>query len=187
MTSHLPSVAVGFNFDGRLYLIRGSAHKISSLEHKDFECGFCGEEKAATDRYSMIKGESADGARVTFIFCHTCVQTAVQEYPNLEKPAVERAIARKIESDGAIAGSVIGMSDNEIKPFLGKRVLVLLTKDNLFPTEANPEGRIVLTGLLQPSTLKFAGAAKYEVLADDGTHQMIDDPFGVERIDEAII
>jgi hypothetical protein len=186
MASHVPSIAASFNCDGRLYLIRGSTHKVSSFEHKEFACGFCGQNQAATDRYVILKGESIDGARVTFIFCNACVQSAAAEFPNLEMPAVDRAIAKKIERDGAKAGSVIGMSEDELKPFLGKRVLVLLTSDNLWPTEANPDGRIVLTGVLQRNPLLFTGAPKYEVVTDDNTHQLIEDLMGIERIDEAI-
>ena len=184
MSGSIPSIAMTFSFDGRLFIVSGSTHKISNVERKEFECGFCRTEHAATERYSTLTGQAEDGARVTFMFCSSCVQSALRDFPNLPKPAVERAILAKVERDGALSGSIAGLTDREVEPYLGKRVLVLLTKDNLWPTDDNPDGRIVLTGVLQRSPL--IGIGKYEVIADGGTRQMIEDSSGIERIDVAI-
>jgi hypothetical protein len=189
MAPKLPHYPISLNFAGRLYLIKRSGHKISARADVPFTCGFCVRECDEHERYSTLKAEAEDGTQVSFIFCAPCVKKATDEFPNMAIPTVDRAIAAKIERDGAETSKNVGLGDDEVRPYIGKRVSVSLTESNLWLTEENPEGHIIYTGVLKEADFRFAGSAgsaRYEVLADDGTHNMIVDARQIERIDEEL-
>jgi hypothetical protein len=117
----------------------------------------------------------------------------------MQTPAVERALAAKIDRDGAVQRTteilerdgpvqhdIVGLGDDEVRAHIGQRVSVLLTKDNLWPTDENPEGRIMYSGLLRSFDLVSARLARYEVVADDGTHYVIENSRQIERIDDIV-
>jgi len=102
MESKLPPFLMSFNFAGRLYLIRQSGHKSAARGvDEPFSCGFCGRDYGEQERYSTLRAEAADGTEVAFIFCAPCCKNATEQFPDMKAPAVERALAAKIERDGA--------------------------------------------------------------------------------------
>jgi hypothetical protein len=110
MKSKLPALPMPFNFAGRLYLIRRFAHKISARVDEPFRCGLCGNDYGAQERYSTLTAEAEDGTQVSFISCLRCVKEAIEEFPDMEKPAIARALTAKIEHDGATpANRAVGL------------------------------------------------------------------------------
>jgi hypothetical protein len=91
-----------FNYAGRLFLIQQAAHKVSSRVDIPFTCGFCARYCGEQERYSTLTAQAEDGMEVSFIFCSACVGNAREESPNMQTPAVERALAAKIDRDGAV-------------------------------------------------------------------------------------
>jgi len=99
--STLPVFQLLFSYAGRPFFIQKSKMKISARADKPFVRGFCNQEHDAQERYLALTGQDLDGAQIHFIFCDPCVKDAMQRYPNLPKPAVERALAAKIDDDKA--------------------------------------------------------------------------------------
>ncbi len=101
MESKLPDVPMAFNYAGRLFLIQKAGHKISAKADEPFSCGFCRKHYGEQERYSTLQAQAEDGTQVSFIFCGSCVQKATEDFPEIQQPKVERALAAKIEHDGA--------------------------------------------------------------------------------------
>ena len=102
-----PIEPVRFTYRGRAVVMETFSMKLSALREEDFTCGFCRQRHDGAERYCAMSARidtaasAPDAVEAEFIFCYECVDRALSDFPGLANPAVPRAIAARIERDGA--------------------------------------------------------------------------------------
>ena len=166
-------VPIMFSYDNRLFLLSRVGTKVSARDDGAFSCSTCHSERDAQSPYTTIEAQAADGSDVRFKVCSDCRDKA-SALGDIGTFA-PHGFLKLIELGNATpAPKPMSLSD-----LVGATVAVHLKDD--FRNEQNE--LVVITGAVREASPAIAAIAKFEIVALDGTHQVLPNESMIDHIE----